>query len=147
MVILTNLIQNIKFFNTKSINGYSTKNPQTHFQFFHSDKDNVEQHPRLSKLRSILNTLWISKNSALGHLKNILKKSRNELVQISIQPELKPVKVIEYLSWDEKAFAKECPVVQIQEVVTREIKNVYEEQLKYSWESGLVFLLESGDRL
>ncbi len=72
-------------------------------------------------------------------------------------PKLRRVELIEYLSFDDKAFSKSYPIVQVRDAFTREIKNVYEFQLRYELKVepikkrlfiGSVFLMEDeGDNL
>lgn len=60
-------------------------------------------------------------------------------------PILRRVQIVEFLSFDEIAFARSYSVVQVRDVLRNELMNVYDIQLRYM--NGGVYLLKEGDSL
>ena len=83
-------------------------------------------------------------------IKARLKKAptlfKNKISPIS-PPRLRPVQIVEYLSFDDIAFARNYSVVQVRDVLKNELKNVYDVELLYMFNrvepfNGSTYLLE-----
>jgi len=72
--------------------------------------------------------------------------SNKRVIKVSFKPPLlKRVQVVEFLSFDEIAFARSYSVVQVRDILKNELMNVYDIQLRYM--NGGVYLLKEGDSL
>lgn len=87
----------------------------------------------------------------IGTIKVLLNKltklfKNNALSKLLLKPPiLRRVQVVEFLSFDDVAFARSYSVVQVRDVLKNELMNVYDIQLRYM--NGGVYLLKEEDSL